>query len=599
MNHRHGPCVLACLATLIVGGCGGGGGSGSSTSVSVDHSTVAVSATVTDAAVSYSTVRLLISNPPAAGVYVAGGNSHNGVASLGPGAYSATYADFEISFKAPYTLKPGVYNDTVQLEACLDANCAQQVAGSPVTVQVTYTVNPPAAGSEPAISVTTNTIALQTLPSAAAPAAGFGTHIANPPSFPLTARVTATGDAVVSAVIGLPDWNSPPQLGFPVDIMLKSPADLTPGVHTGQVKVEICLDPACVNPLAGSPQIVTVTYQVGNDVPGSYTVRQVSLQAADLAADDLRGLLYAAVSAAAPTNASSVAIIDPVNATVSSYVSVGFDPGKLAISDDGGYLYVGELNGPHIARFILPAMTLDATIVLSNDPHGQATYPKDIKVLPGAPKTIAVGRNWPQDTAVQGAGIVIYDDTTARAQIGALDASGNPQIYHGYLAWGGTAGTLYTSGQGSLGVLSVGASGAQLTATAANPGNVRRIQYTGGLLYADSGSIFDAGTLNSVGSLPNPNQYDGAVTVDATVHRIYQTLSNGGGLGTYLNLYDAGTIAPHGTADIQGVYLQYLVGSSLTRWGTDGLAFLATDQQAVPNATVNRIVLVSGPFVTQ
>jgi hypothetical protein len=33
--------------------------------------------------------------------------------------------------------------------------------------------------------------------------------------------------------------------------------------------------------------------------------------------------------------------------------------------------------------------------------------------------------------------------------------------------------------------------------------------------------------------------------------------------------------------------------------GSDGLTFLATDQQAVSNATVNPVVLISGPFVVQ
>jgi hypothetical protein len=600
MYCRQALCALSFLAVLVAGGCGGGGGGSSSPSVTVNHSTVTVSATVTDAELSPATVTLTVSNPPSGGLYVAGGTSHDGVASVSEGAYTATTADFQIYFKAPYTLAPGTHNDSVVLEVCLDSACAQQIAGSPVTVKVAYTVNPPAAGAAPTMSVDKNAIAVQALPSGATPAAGIAVHIANAPSFALTAKVTSTSDAVMSTYIDPPEWNAPPQVGFGVDINLKPPAQLSPGVHTDQIKVELCLDPACVNPLVGSPQTVTVTYQVGNDVPGSFTINQVSLQAADMVADDLHSRLYVAVPASAPQNASSVAIVDPANATVTSYATVGFEPGKLAISDDGSYLYVGERNGPHIARLALPGMTLDATIVLANDPHGQVTWPIDIKVQPGSQKTIAVARDFKDDTAVQGDGIVIYDDTTARPTVGGLDPSlGNPVVDLGYLAWGSTSDSLYASGRGALAVFSISASGAQLTTTATNPGNVGRIQYVGGLLYADSGSIFDPGSLATAAALPNPYQYDGGVTADASVPRVYQILSNGGGLGTYLNQYVAGTLAPHGTADIQGVYLQYLVGTAFTRWGTSGLAFLATNQQAVLNAPVNQLVLVSGPFVTQ
>jgi hypothetical protein len=597
MNYRHGLSALTCLAAVLAAGCGGGGGGGGAApSVTIDHSTVAVAATVTDATVSPATVTLKISNAPGSGLYVAGGASKNGISALSPGAYSASSADFQVYFKAPYTLAPATYSDTVVLEVCLDSGCTQQIAGSPVTVKVTYTVKPPAAGSEPAMTVTTNTIAVQALPAGTAPLAGFIVQLARAPGFPLTARLTPTSDTVISATIDPPGWNAPPQPGFDVDVALKPPGQLSPGVHTDHIKVEVCLDPACVNQLSGSPQTVTITYQVGNNVPGSYVVSQVSVLAADVVADDPRALLYVAVPAAASANASSVAIVDPVNATITAYVPVGFDPGRLALSDEGSYLYVAERNGPHIARLALPGMTLDATIVLPNDVHGQVTWPVDVKVQPGAPKTIAVGRDFKDDTQFQGDGIVIYDDTTARPNIAGLDSLGNPLIRVGYLAWGSSASTLYASAQSQIDLLSISASGAQVSAS--SDGNVFRIQYIGGLLYADSGSIFDPGSLANVGSLPaNGDPGEFAVTADAAVAGVYQIATSG--TGTTVYRYDAGTLAPHGTARILGVFVQSLIGTSFIRWGPNGLAFLATDQQAATNAPVNQLVLISGPFVTQ
>ena len=597
MSFRRGLYFMVGVAALVTAGCGGGGGD--SPGVTIDRTTVSVSANVLDATVSTPSVTLTISNAPGSGLYVAGATSHNGVSTLSPGVFSGSTAVIQIFLKTPYTLAPATYADTVQLEVCTDQSCAQQISGSPLTVKVTYTIAPAPAGSAPAMTVTTNAISAQALPTDGTPPAGFGVTIARAPGFPLTAKLTQTSHAVLSTAIDppAPIWNTPPQAGFGVDVTLKSPGELSPGVYTDQITVEVCLDADCVNPLSGSPQTVSVTYQIGNSVPGGYTVSLVGIQAVDMVADNQRVLLYAAVPASASSHPSSVAVIDPVNALVTAYVSTAFDPGKVAIADDGSYLYVGEHNGPHIARFLLPALTLDTTITLANDAQGQVTWPIDIKVQPGSPKTIAVARDWKDDTAVQGDGVVIYDDTTARAQIAGLDAQGHVINQIGYLSWGGTAGTLYGSGRAEVDVLTVSATGAQVSASA-RPGNVYRIQYVGGVLYADSGILLDPASLAVIGALPAPNYPGLAVTADASVPRVYKITSTGGG-GTYLYQYDPATLAAHDNSSILGVYVQYLVGTAFSRWGTSGLAFLATDQQAAVDAPNDQVVLISGPSVVQ
>ncbi|MBS0365516.1 MAG: hypothetical protein JSR67_06825 [Proteobacteria bacterium] len=599
MNLAHTRYVLAGFFVFLLAACGGGGGGGGATAVSVDKASVAVSASVVDATVGTPTVTLTISNATGGSYYVSGATSHNGVATLSPGIFSATSAVVQIHLKTPYTLAPATYTDSVQLAVCTDQACTQQISGSPVTVKVSYTVNPAPAGAQPAMTVSTNALSLQALPGGAAPPAGFSVAIANAPSFALTAKVTQTSNAVVSATIDPPTpiWNTPPQGGFGVDITLKSPSQLPAGVYKDQVTVVLCLDPACVNPLAGSPQTITIAYVIGNSVPGAYTVSQVAVEAVDLVADGTRGLLYAAVPASAAAHPSSIAVIDPVNAVITSYVAMGFDPGKLALSADGGYLYVGEHNGPRIARLVLPGMTLDATITLANDAHGQVTWPIDIKVQPGSPKTIAVARDFKNDTQAQGDGVVIYDDTVPRAQIAGLDAQGNANQAIGWLSWGSSAATLYGSGFGEIATLAVSASGAQVSASA-TPGNVGRIQYIGGVIYADSGALLDPTTLMASAVLPAPSYPAIAVTADGSIKRVYK-ITTTGGVGTYLNQYDADTLALQGHALILGVYNQYLVESDFMRWGSNGLAFLATSQQAAINAPNDQIVLISGPFVVQ
>jgi hypothetical protein len=291
MTRRQRRYVLAMLATLLTASCGGGGGD--SPSVTIDRTAVSVSANVLDATVSTPTVTLTVSNAPSGGLYVAAATSHSGVSTLSPGPFSGATAVIQIYLKTPYTLAPATYTDTIELEVCTDQACTQQISGSPLTVKVTYAVSPPPAGSTPTMAVTTNAVSVQALPTGNAPPAEFGVTITKAPSIPLTAKVTQTSNAVVSTAIDppAPIWNAPPQAGFDVTVNLKPPSQLSPGVYTDQITVEVCLDSACVNPLAGSVQAITITYQIGNSLPGGYTVNQVPVQAVDLVADNLRSLL--------------------------------------------------------------------------------------------------------------------------------------------------------------------------------------------------------------------------------------------------------------------------------------------------------------------
>src|SRR5690348_3094384 len=80
--------------------------------------------------------------------------------------------------------------------------------------------------------------------------------------------------------------------------------------------------------------------------PSSVTadVRQLSLPTSDLAYDRFTRRLYASVPA--PVSPSlgiagdSVVVIDPEAGTVGPVIPIGSAPGKLALSDDGRYLYV-------------------------------------------------------------------------------------------------------------------------------------------------------------------------------------------------------------------------------------------------------------------
>ncbi len=98
-------------------------------------------------------------------------------------------------------------------------------------------------------------------------------------------------------------------------------------------------------------------------------VIRIPIAANDLAYDPTRGRLYASVGSGAGANANSIAVIDASTGEVLSYIPVGSTPSRLAVSDDGRYLYAGlgpvgavmqvDLQaGTAGLQFTLPARTL-------------------------------------------------------------------------------------------------------------------------------------------------------------------------------------------------------------------------------------------------
>ena len=134
---RFGAVVLSTLALYA---CGGGGGGGSSTlSVSASTTRITQTAAVTDAPPT-AYVQLTLSKAPTQSIYVGYSTTQNAIASVGFATTGDTTGNVAIGFQPPSQLGPGVYNDTLQLAACYDQNCSQQLRGSPISISVQFTV---------------------------------------------------------------------------------------------------------------------------------------------------------------------------------------------------------------------------------------------------------------------------------------------------------------------------------------------------------------------------------------------------------------------------------------------------------------------------
>jgi hypothetical protein len=113
--------------------------------VSVASTTVNVAATTADASAPVDTVALQVVDAPAGGVYITASSSTTGIKSVTApsGAVPPAQASVVINFAAPSQLGEGTYTDQVQINVCADAICETPLAGSPLLLNVTYTVTSP------------------------------------------------------------------------------------------------------------------------------------------------------------------------------------------------------------------------------------------------------------------------------------------------------------------------------------------------------------------------------------------------------------------------------------------------------------------------
>lgn len=135
------------------------------------------------------------------------------------------------------------------------------------------------------------------------------------------------------------------------------------------------------------------------------SINRVTIPANDLQYDPHRDVIYVSV-ASSVSYGNSIAALDPETGEILRTVFVGSNPNRMALADDGSYLYVG-LNGAQTVRRVdLETFTAGPQISLVD------AVAADIAVLPGMPTSIAVARkdgSTPRDT-------VIYDNGVPRPE---------------------------------------------------------------------------------------------------------------------------------------------------------------------------------------
>jgi uncharacterized repeat protein (TIGR01451 family) len=416
-------------------------------------------------------------------------------------------------------------NPPADISVSLAHGPAPYVSGSNLTATIVVTNS----GPNPATNVTWN----NTLP--------IGTVIVNATSSLgsiVVASNTVTGSLPLLSV----------GTAATVQVTFTAPAA---GIMTNQVfTVASSTDPAFANNSAAA----LLWIQSPTGLPATVSL---SLPVKDLERDPIRPLLYASFGPSAGPLADSVVSLDPVNGNISAPVRVGSDPGRLAASPDGQFLYVALDGAGTVQKLALPGLTFISSFAV---PQNQIVT--RLVVSPVNPDMVVLRRSSGKATlhvsGVQQPGELTAQDLFAFSQtsgqlFGCDGFHSNVKLYR-----------LNTSSSG-------------LTLLEAQPGKqslAGDLKSSGEWLCFDRGMVMNPDTTRVHAIMPVPA--NSVVEPDAGSGRVFY-LTPAGSVWT-LRAFDLGQAIEVGSVPVPTLAS---APRRLVRWGTDGLAFYNTNSQVV------------------
>lgn len=314
----------------------------------------------------------------------------------------------------------------------------------------------------------------------------------------------------------------------------------------------------------------------GETPPLTITVYQsIPLAAWAMAYDPFSQLLFASVEAAATDNPNTIAVIDPVAGTLNQYIPVGKDPRRLALSDDGKYLYVA-LDGDHaIQRINLNSLSVEKTFPLPVDSSfGQLTV-ADMKVVAGSPQSVVAAFFRVASPAEDGiaffndGGLVNWLNNSQFDAVDTLAIAGNPPVVYTMPS----AFTSFTLGSSGILLLSAG------NVSSRNLGY--SVESDGKLLYTTGGLVWDPSSQKTVGTYTTSNPFQNvSVVPDDSLNRTFflNTFATYNYYqATSVDAYDQRSFALTGTVPFLSTAVYGPNAVALNRWGSDGFAFVVGD----------------------
>jgi hypothetical protein len=315
--------------------------------------------------------------------------------------------------------------------------------------------------------------------------------------------------------------------------------------------------------------------------------------------------IYVSIPANATANVNTVLPINPGTATIGTPIAVGNDPGVLAASDDGAYLYVA-LNGEHeIQRIKLATGAIERTFALPVDPTFGATRIVNMQAVPGVPTSVVT------TLAITGSpsegGVALFNDSGLVTFIPAIPQQyGAPSVSLDTFTFNGANGSriygLPFDAGNFFTVVTLDSGGLHYTrpsgpgnTTPATPGSL--VASDGTLLYTNSGEVWDPGSHKLLNTYNTGSTAMAGVVPDTELGRTY-FMDSSAQYDQYSSMairgFDQSTLAETARLSFMQEPQSYfpIFSTDLVRWGTNGFAFRFNDDSAL-DPSRNSVVLVT------
>jgi hypothetical protein len=361
-----------------------------------------------------------------------------------------------------------------------------------------------------------------------------------------------------------------------------------------------------------------ISISVSNPAPGGGTsvsvpltlYQVVNLEAIFLTSVPGSSLIYASIPSSASTNPNTVIPINPATGAPGTPIPVGNNPGLLAPSSDGSYLFVVANQDQTVQRINLSTNQVEKTYAF---PPSDTTCcgplaATDLKGLPGSPQEFVLATNIPG----YGFGeVALYNDSGMVNYVPPSPSSIAFPPAFGSFAYAGSPLTIYALPfslvQNSFfTIVTIGSQGLGYTpVTSGNGGGNDTTGATvvsdGNLLYTSAGEVWDPTSQTQTGSFPvttyndrsYPNLYN--LVLDTTLGQLFVI-----GAENYLASSSAVVLSAYGqsslalTGALAFPQVPLTSSQSLVRWGSNGFAFVAAD----PTSNFEAVYLATSSIAT-
>ncbi len=293
--------------------------------------------------------------------------------------------------------------------------------------------------------------------------------------------------------------------------------------------------PACTSGVVAMTNDTLCTAAFEQVNPG---MLQVPIASRDLAFSTLTGKLYVSVPGWDPVIGNTITEIDPATGAIGRSLGVGSEPNRLALSDDGRYLYVGLDGSASVQRVDLSTFVTDISCMVGRDSFSGFYLATDLVVQPGSPQVVAVARGMVNQAGGQ-FGLAVFDNSAQRPTVANGAFSG--------LVFGATPSTLYGFSGSQFVRMAVGPTGASIVDTPGYTGDNARSVLAGGLVH-NGNLVVDPMTPALAATFPasfdTPARGLLAVAVDTAARRRYALASPGFDSIPEIQAFDLDTLRP-------------------------------------------------------